>query len=254
MMETVFQLFCAASGVFFLFYFVRITLHCGHIPDFGWFWSGGGLLFLAAAWFSKKVILPDWVYAGSMITAMLLLLLFAVSFWKLSKAGGEMPKENADYLILLGAGVNGTVPSKALMARIRAAADYLLKNPDTRAILCGGQGYKEDVTEAFAMEQALITLGIQKERLLLEDKSTTTLENIAFASRYIEDKSKQIVIVTSDFHTIRGRRIAREAGFLHVETIGAPSSSVMRLHYDTRETLSWIKFGVRKLRQNGRKK
>ena len=57
-------------------------------------------------------------------------------------------------------------------------------------------------------------------------------------------KSTSVIIVTNDFHALRGVQIAKKAGFKQVESIGAPSSTIMKPHYYTREILSWIKLGI----------
>lgn len=77
-------------------------------------------------------------------------------------------KENdaCDYLIILGAHVNGRVPSDSLERRIRKAEQYLKSHPMTKVIVSGGQGKGEDITEAEAMEIYLWEHGIEKERIL----------------------------------------------------------------------------------------
>lgn len=227
------------AGILFLCYFILICVHCGYAPDFSWFWSVGGILMLFLGRITH--ILSDW---AGVITFLFLAGFFAFgfSFWILAKQGNSKAKPGAEYVIVLGAKVNGTVPSLALQERINKACEYLKENEYTKAVLTGGRGRGEDISEASVMERELILKGIEKERLYLEDQSTTTLENIWFTEGFVKNKEAAIVIITSDFHTMRGRRIALDAGFQNVETIGAKSSAVMRLHYYTRETLSWMKY------------
>jgi len=160
----------------------------------------------------------------------------------------KQPEENADYLIILGAHVNGTIPSRALMSRIMAAYGYLKENPHTKAVLTGGQGRGEEITEALCMQREFLKLGIEETRLLLEDQSTTTKENITFAKKRIEQEREMqdisVVVVTNDFHALRGQWLAKTAGFNKAESIGTSSSLLMKPHYYTREILSWIKLGV----------
>lgn len=85
----------------------------------------------------------------------------------------------SDAVIVLGAGVNGTEPSLILQSRIDAAADYLERHPDVLAVLSGGRGPGEEITEAKAMAQGLTQRGIPASRLILEEASTSMAENFA---------------------------------------------------------------------------
>ena len=103
-------------------------------------------------------------------------------------------KENeaCDYLIILGAHVNGRVPSDSLERRIRKAEQYLKSHPMTKVIVSGGQGKGEDITEAEAMEIYLWEHGIEKERILKEAASTTTKENLRFSKALFTPSPKGI--------------------------------------------------------------
>ena len=80
-------------------------------------------------------------------------------------------KENLDYIIVLGAHVNGVRLSKALLERTRRALEYLEKNPKTRAVLSGGQGEGETISEAEAMRRYLEDHGLSRVRLILVARS-----------------------------------------------------------------------------------
>ena len=232
-------------------YLALICLYCGFVPAFSWFWAGlgiGGILCgTLLQHFEGKDHRGYLAVCGLLLTAFVigvLTLLFSIGI--LSKAGNRKPQKGADYLIVLGAKVKGKEPSVALSGRIQTAYDYLEQNPGTKAVLTGGKGRGEDISESSCMETALLKKNIAKSRLYKEEKSTTTIENIAYAKEYIEDKNANIVVVTSDFHVKRGVAIAKEAGYVHVEGLGDTSVPIMRLHYYTRETLAWIKYSLTK--------
>lgn len=232
------------TGVFFLLYFAAITLYCGYFPDVSWFWAVMGCVLL---FFGKMT--GGLGEQGKNIFGLFFLvgiLFFVVCFFILAGQGSKKPKGEAEYVIVLGAKVNGTRPSRALQGRIDQAGQYLKEHKEANAILTGGQGQDEGITEAAAMEAGLLSLGIKKERIILEDQSTTTLENIAFCKQFIADQRAGIVIVTSDFHTLRGKTMAEAAGFSSVETLGASTDLVMRLHYYTREVLAWGKYLIKR--------
>jgi uncharacterized SAM-binding protein YcdF (DUF218 family) len=123
----------------------------------------------------------------------------------------EVPK-NADYLIVLGARVKGTVPSLAFASRINTAAKYLKKNKDTLVIASGGKGPGEDISEAESIRRELVNQGINETRIILEDQSTDTYENINFSKKLIPEGAKIGLVVTNNFHLYRAVSIARDYG------------------------------------------
>ena len=120
---------------------------------------------------------------------------------------------DAKYLVVLGAGVNGTVPSRSLKERMDAAFNYLSDHPDAVAIVSGGQGAGEEITEAKCMFDYLTACGISPERIWMEDKASTTLENLRFSMDLIENKTGcrpgKIAIVSSEYHLHRAGMFAR---------------------------------------------
>ncbi len=155
------------------------------------------------------------------------------------------------YIIVLGAGVNGTVPSLSLRERIDAAADYLSAHPETMAVLSGGQGTNEDISEADCMFRELVARGVDPDRLWREDCAENTRENIALSLAVIEQNTgrvpEEIGVVSADYHLCRTEAYAKSQG---VTAHGIPARSTMPtlwLNYFLREivalTANWI-FGV----------
>ena len=131
------------------------------------------------------------------------------------KTAVEKPKPGASYIILLGAGVYGETPSITLEHRLEGAARYLDANPETKAVLSGGQGAGEDITEAECMRRYLTAHGIAPERLLTEDRSTSTKENLLFSKAVIEADggiADGVVIVSSGYHLFRATKMAEMLG------------------------------------------
>jgi uncharacterized SAM-binding protein YcdF (DUF218 family) len=152
----------------------------------------------------KKPIIKKIVIAGLLIS------LFYVGYLHykiIQHANMDVPK-NADYMIILGARVKGKVPSLALKYRIDHAANYLKENPDTIAIASGGKGPVEDISEAECIKRELMQHGIEESRIILEDKSTDTYENIGFSKKFIPEDSEIGLVVTNDFHIFRAKMIA----------------------------------------------
>lgn len=145
----------------------------------------------------------------------------------------------ADAVIVLGAGLLGETPTQVLVSRLDAAAAYLKANSSATAVLSGGQGENESISEAEAMRRYLTAHGIPAERLLLEDRSTRTAENIRFSKELIPDGAK-IVLVTNEFHAFRSRRLASLNG-LDATVLTAPSPGLISLtSYALREYASVV--------------
>jgi len=134
------------------------------------------------------------------------------------------PKETVDYLLVLGAKVRPDGPSVSLMDRIRAARDYLEAHPDVIAIVSGGQGPDEPMTEAKCMYDQLVALGIDPNRIWMEDKATSTWENMQFSMDLIEEKTgvrpEKLGILSSEYHLFRAQLFAEKCG---IESAGVPA-------------------------------
>lgn len=148
--------------------------------------------------------------------------------------------ESGLYYCAGGEGKGGN-SSKALYKRLYAAEDYLKENPRTTAVLSGGQGPGETVTEARAMEQYLLSKGISKHRLRIEDKSTDTVENMKFSQAFLTDKNASAGVVTNDFHVYRGVAIGKKLGYTHIYGIPASSDMILQVNYLVRESFAVIK-------------
>lgn len=126
------------------------------------------------------------------------------------------PKEHCDYIVVLGAKVRQDAPSVALMERIRGAYDYMAEHPDVIAVVSGGQGPDEPMTEAQCMYEQLVAMGIDKDRIWLEDQASTTWANLNYSLDVIEAKTgirpTKLGIVSSEYHLLRAGMMARDCG------------------------------------------
>ncbi|MGE8079432.1 YdcF family protein [Peribacillus loiseleuriae] len=153
----------------------------------------------------------------------------------------EKAPVHADYLIVLGAKVNGNVPSLALQYRINTAAEYLTRNKSTVAIVSGGQGNGEDISEAEVMKRGLLKYGIEESRVIMEDQSTSTYENIKYSKLLIPGGAVKGFLVTNDFHIYRAEKIATSQG-LNLQGISAKTPKVVLIKSYVREYLAITKF------------
>lgn len=168
---------------------------------------------------------------------------FAVLEIPVVRAARGEPEYEADYLIVLGAGVRGDTPSLSLKNRLDAALEYLRANPGCTAIVSGGQGPGENLSEAQAMFDYLTARGIEPGRVLIEDRSTSTMENISFScgiirSLGVEPESVRLAVVSSEYHLYRAQYLA---GTMGLELHGVPahtSKPVLMLNYFIREAFA----------------
>ena len=126
-------------------------------------------------------------------------------------------QEGADYVIILGAQWKTSGPSYVLQKRLDKAIEYLNANPETKVIVSGGQGYNEPE----GMQGYLETAGIDPERILMEDASTNTTQNLIFSGELLDKSEDSVVVITNNFHMFRALAIARKQGYAHVEGLSA---------------------------------
>ncbi len=152
------------------------------------------------------------------------LLIVGITEAVIIKASFGSPREHVDYVVVLGAKVRITGPSASLWDRIYAAADYLDEHPDAIAIVSGGQGADEPVSEAQAMYDELVFMGFDPDRIWIEDRATSTWENLNFSLDLIEEKTGQrptkLGVLSSEYHLFRASLFAKKCG---VEFVGVPA-------------------------------
>ena len=122
-----------------------------------------------------------------------------------------------EYVIILGAAVWGDKISPSLDERLKTGAEYLEKYPDSIAVVSGGQGRGENMSEAEAMKRYLVARGIKEDRIIKEDKSTSTMENFKYSGQILRERTGgavgEITVITSDFHMFRTKMLAKRNGF-----------------------------------------
>lgn len=132
--------------------------------------------------------------------------------------GFKVDNENPDYIIVLGAAMKGSRPSLELADRLDRSLEFYRKHTAERIIVTGGKGIGEDIAEGQFMKGYLVEHGIPSERVICEDKSESTWENIVNSRKIIQETDKRqnikLTIVTNDFHMFRAKFLARREGFI----------------------------------------
>ena len=157
--------------------------------------------------------------SGRWIISIFAVLIIAVMIFVIASSvkiisASHNPPDTDTTVVVLGCQVRYDGPSLSLYERLVAAYDFLNENEDLKCVLSGGQGSDEPMSEAECMYNWLVAKGIDPDRLYMEDKSTSTDENLLFTKQLIKEKglNPKITIITNDFHQYRASKIASELG------------------------------------------
>lgn len=208
----------------------------------GYAWWGYALLFVAALVVLHRFLPGFWWRLVVILTCVgLAYFAFVESF--IIKNARTDKEPGRDYLVVLGAAVYGDQPSLTLVRRLEGARDYLLAYPDSVAIVSGGMGPGETVTEAQAMHDWLLAHGIPEERVLMEPQATSTMENLQFSFDLIrargDEPDGRVAIVSSAYHLYRAKLMARNLGVTAAGVAAPWGYFFVMLNYFIREA-----FGV----------
>lgn len=258
----------------FAFLYTTVVIYAsGTATSFLWFWPVTCFVAVVAA------VGLFFVLIGKLPQLKTAAMCLCVLFWLcvtvflsveaiIFSAGRKEPNPDAEYVIILGAQVRGEVPTLVLNARIKTAAEYLTKHPNAIAVASGGKGSGENISEAEAIKRGLMRLGISEERILLEDVSTSTAENLRFSANAIQQYEvlnangggglegnaesgnpdgekiyfvpEEVVLVTSDFHVFRGVKLAKNLGYKKISGLGATDFFAVTVQYYVREFFAVI--------------
>lgn len=147
--------------------------------------------------------------------------------------------DNCDYLMILGGVVYGEdTPSGPLIDRIECALEYLKENKSCYIVPCGGCFRPlQKSSEAQVIKDYLVERGIDENRFILEDKSTTTIENFKYAKKIIEEHSGKsinevnVAFLSSDYHLHRAEVIANRCGIKTIGRVSCPTEENLIMNY-----------------------
>lgn len=153
------------------------------------------------------------------------------------------PPQDADAMIILGAGIREDQATSELKSRLKTAADYLIRNPACIVVVSGGQSRASDVTQASVMADYLVSRGVSKDRILEETRASSTYENFLYSKSKLEghlSKPCRIVYVTNEYHIYRAGLAAKAAG-LEAYGLASPSQWYLYPNHFLRESLAILK-------------
>ena len=225
-----FALGIACTGYYFvLWHASRLGL------SMSWMWPALGLVFIICGLLCGRVP-RGLALAWRTALCLGLLLVAALECLVISGLHAQAPA-NLPALIVLGARVDPDGPSPALNRRLNAVMACLDDHPDAVIIASGGQGRDEPMTEARCIRDELVKRGVDPDRIVMEERSTATVENIEYSMALLDDPNEPVGIVTNNYHVWRAVRLAKKAGLINACGIAAEYTGHTKFHYMIREAV-----------------
>lgn len=246
------QIIFLAAGILSLIYYSAICIALKKWDStFSRFWLAAGIVGIAGSVLIRLYGMPCVVEALIGIAVCLLLIaeikiITGMCRSPLEKRLEEDTRSGTRWIIVLGAQVRGRKITDSLKRRLDSALEYLKEHPDVHVIVSGGQGNDEEVTEAYAMARYLECEGLDRRRIVQEDVSVNTLENLKFSRNLIADVDTPVGIVSNNFHVYRGCVYAKRAGFKEPFPIPASCHPLLFPNYFVRECFAVWKLWLKK--------
>lgn len=193
--------------------------------------------------FFENLIKKKWLTRGifSLCACFIIMVIFVGAYGK-----NDNVTYDEDAVIVLGAGIRGDRVTQLLANRLNKAAEFRERNPNAVIVVSGGQGPDEDISEALAMERYLINKGVPADKIIKEDASTSTYENLLYSKEILDtlyETSYEITVITNDFHIYRAVRVAGKLGLTATHYHAATDWSTVPINY-SRECLAIVKFWI----------
>ena len=156
----------------------------------------------------------------------------------------EMPQNAPEFVVVLGAQINGDQPSLTLKKRLDRAYEYMTGHPQATVFVSGGQGPDETQTEASVMAAYLERRGIASSRIVREEQASDTRENLIFSAELAQARgvdTGSVLIITSDFHMARAKYIARTLGMTPYGLTSDTWPWILKVNYELREVFAFVK-------------
>lgn len=234
-------------GVLCLCYFYYLKLFYGGMA-FAHFFLVIGILLILYHFVKNKIHINKKLERVIKIFLTILLVVFFIVESILILFPKNNMHDRCDYLIILGASVKNTKPSLTLRGRLDKAIRYLdYSKDDCYIVVSGGKGNDEKISESQAMKDYLVKYGINKNKIIMEEKSKNTYENFKYSKEKIEKNSNKdikelnIKVVTTDFHSFRSFILAKVNTYGNVNFCTSKSINKFIPVYYAREFFATIK-------------
>lgn len=156
-------------------------------------------------------------------------------------------KEAVDAIVVLGASQWNGEPSPVFQARLNHAYELYNDKYAPLIILTGGVGDNERVSESSVGKQYLNHRGIDKEKILIEEKSRTSWQSLKNVAEIVQEREiDSIVLVSDGFHMMRLKKMAND---LKIDNFISPAKNspisknqFIKFKYVTREAFVFLMY------------
>ncbi|WP_123053024.1 YdcF family protein [Clostridium sp. JN-1] len=150
--------------------------------------------------------------------------------------GNNAVPKRSDCIIILGCRVYGSTPSSFLKSRVEKGFELYKDGYGKYIIVSGGRGSGENISEAEAMKRYLVSKGMDSSKILIDDKSASTIANLINSKAIMKKNDlKTAVIVSNKYHLNRASLMAKHEG------IEASCSGVFVASHKYDEALGYIR-------------
>jgi len=238
-------------GILFIMYFIIVSINWGRADTFNIVMIFLGLFWIIITVKFNKIFtifgkLPRIIKIFFKVVLFSFLLSFVIVECIIIYNMRSTAATNADYIIVLGCQVDGSIPSIPLLRRVNTAINYLKKNQNTNVVISGGQGPGEDITEAAVMKRILVQNGINEKRIFEENNSKSTMENFKFSDKLYNLKDKNVIIVSTDYHMFRALSTAKKLNYKNINSLPSRSQLSVLPVYLLREYAAVIYYKISK--------
>lgn len=229
-----------------LSYYIVCAAYAGIHSSFIFIWLIGTFFFGAMfvlRWteVKKMIVFPHFLIYIIYTFIAICFTIFVIIETIIIKNMNSKPDDDCKYMIVLGCQIRGNMITKSLRMRLDVAYEYANRNPEVIIIVSGGKGQGENTSEAEAMYSYLTQKGIDGSRIIKEEQSTNTDENMSYSVQFIENKEDKVAIVTSNFHIFRAKLLARAKGLGSISAAASPSDRILLVNYMVREAIGVVK-------------
>ncbi|MCR4648176.1 MAG: YdcF family protein [Lachnospiraceae bacterium] len=230
-------------------YLATLLVYAGPFLSWNWIWIFIGIFALIRYIMLRRDILGLRKHKIPMAIRIIYYSVFGIGLAiftyveaNICAAMNTVPEDDLEYVIVLGAGLKGTTPTAPLVKRIEEGFRYMSENPDTILVASGGQGFNESISEAECIKRELVRMGIDENRIVLEDRSVSTIQNLEFSLEIIGNPDASVGIITNSFHEYRAMQIAKRAGYTNAHYVPAETLFPVGIHYMLREFFGVVRF------------
>lgn len=182
-----------------------------------------------------------------LVVVLLVILAYVASLFAVLALGKTKIDGEPKIIIIFGCDHDGYQLSGLLKGRADAAIEYYGDHSDAVIIASGGMTKGQTISEAECLSNYLVQNGVDEEHIILEDRATTTVENVKFSLQLIRDEGLDatggVLLVSNEFHIARVRalwqRAAKDVPCYTLAAASSPASDKAKMYLREPFVLIW---------------